>query len=173
MFDIGFSELLLIGIAALVVFGPEDLPRVARTIGHVLGKFRRYVADVKSDISREMEAADLKNLVSDVQDSARSLQATLNEQAQAFQSEFQAGVTALESEVDSISANSVGARELLAEGSDGPDLVLGQANLLKPASVNNEATYSESELFVPTESSADEQLDLFSATSGTLSRSKE
>jgi len=173
MFDIGFSELLLIGVAALVIFGPEDLPRVARTIGHVLGKFRRYVADVKSDISREMEAADLKNLVSDVQDSARSLQASLNEQAQAFQSEFKVGVAELESEVGSISAGSEATRALSTDGSDGQDGVLEQTNLLEPAPVMNEAAHTESELVMPTENSTDEQLDLFSATPGTVSRSKE
>ncbi len=88
MFDIGFSELVLIGIVGLVVFGPEELPRVARTVGLLLGRLRRYVADVKSDISREMEASEMKSLVSDVQESARSLQSSINEQAAAFKAEF-------------------------------------------------------------------------------------
>ena len=50
MFDIGFSELMLIGIVALIVIGPERLPKVARTLGHLLGRAQRYVNDVKSDI---------------------------------------------------------------------------------------------------------------------------
>ena len=50
MFDIAFSELLIIGIVALVVIGPERLPKVARTVGHLLGRMQRYVSDVKSDI---------------------------------------------------------------------------------------------------------------------------
>lgn len=88
MFDIGFSELVLIAIVGLVVFGPEELPRVARTAGHLLGRLRRYVADVKSDISREMEASEMKSLVSDVQESARAFQSSINEQAAAFRAEF-------------------------------------------------------------------------------------
>lgn len=99
MFDIGFSEILLIGIVGLVVFGPEELPRVARTVGHLLGKLRRYVSDVKADISREMEASEMKTLVADVQESARSLEASLNAQAQALQAELSAGAAAVEQEV--------------------------------------------------------------------------
>lgn len=92
MFDVGFSELVVIGVVALVVFGPEDLPRVARTVGHLLGKFRRYVADVKSEIAQEMEAADLKRLYDDVQSSAQSLQASVQEHAQAVRDELQSSV---------------------------------------------------------------------------------
>lgn len=74
MFDIAFSELLIIGIVALVVIGPERLPKVARTAGHLLGRMQRYVSDVKSDISREMKLDELKNLRAEVQDSAQDLQ---------------------------------------------------------------------------------------------------
>lgn len=60
MFDIGFTELLLIGVVALLVVGPERLPKVARTAGHLLGRFQRYVASVKSDISREVQLEELR-----------------------------------------------------------------------------------------------------------------
>ena len=60
MFDIGFSELLMIGVVALIVIGPERLPKVARTAGHLYGRMQRYVSDVKSDISREIEIDELK-----------------------------------------------------------------------------------------------------------------
>lgn len=60
MFDIGFSELLVVGVVALIVIGPERLPRVARTAGHMLGRLQRYVGTVKSEISREMELDELK-----------------------------------------------------------------------------------------------------------------
>ncbi|KAF7599838.1 MAG: twin-arginine translocase subunit TatB [Candidatus Dactylopiibacterium carminicum] len=98
MFDIGFSEILVIGIVALVVFGPEELPRVARTAGHWLGKLRRYVSAVKADIDREIEAAELKTLVDDVQSSARKLQASLTEQASAFEAELSREVTPVAAE---------------------------------------------------------------------------
>jgi len=74
MFDIGFSELLVIGVVALIVIGPEKLPKVARTLGHLLGRAQRYVNDVKSDINREIQLDELKKLQAEVTESARSLE---------------------------------------------------------------------------------------------------
>ena len=71
MFDVGFSEVVIIAIIALVILGPERLPKVARTIGFWLGKARRMVADVKSDIDREMresELTDLRKLGNEISD---------------------------------------------------------------------------------------------------------
>lgn len=82
MFDVGFSELLLLAIVALVVLGPERLPKVARTAGHLLGRLQRYVSDVKSDINREMQLEELKKLQSQVEDSARSLERSVTAQMQ-------------------------------------------------------------------------------------------
>ena len=78
MFDIGFSELIVIGIVALVVIGPERLPKVARTAGHLLGRLQRYVNDVKADINREMQLDELRKLQADMQESARDLERNLN-----------------------------------------------------------------------------------------------
>jgi sec-independent protein translocase protein TatB len=60
MFDIGFTELLVIGVVALIVIGPERLPKVARTAGHLYGRMQRYVSSVKSDISREMQMDEIR-----------------------------------------------------------------------------------------------------------------
>lgn len=60
MFDIGFSELVVIGVVALVVVGPERLPKVARTAGHLFGRFQRYVGGVKADLRREFEFEELE-----------------------------------------------------------------------------------------------------------------
>ena len=71
MFDVGFSEVVIIAIIALVILGPERLPKVARTIGFWVGKARRMVADVKTDIDREMresELADLRKLGDEISD---------------------------------------------------------------------------------------------------------
>ena len=62
MFDIGFYELVVVGVVALIVIGPERLPKVARTAGHLLGRFQRYAASVKSDISREMQMEELRKV---------------------------------------------------------------------------------------------------------------
>jgi sec-independent protein translocase protein TatB len=81
VFDFSVWELVVIGGVALVVIGPERLPRVARTAGHLLGRFQRYVADVKSDINREIELAELKKLQTTVQDAAREIEQTVREGA--------------------------------------------------------------------------------------------
>lgn len=70
MFDIGFSELLVIGVVALVVLGPERLPRVARTLGILMGRMQRYVADVKADIGREIELDELRKMRESIEKSA-------------------------------------------------------------------------------------------------------
>ena len=82
MFDIGFSELMLIGIVALIVIGPERLPKVARTLGHLLGRAQRYVNDVKSDINREIQLDELKKLQTQVTDSARELEDSVRKEYQ-------------------------------------------------------------------------------------------
>lgn len=74
MFDIGFSEFVVIGIVALVVIGPERLPKVARTAGHLFGRMQRYVADVKADLNREMDASELRDLKNTVTEAANSMQ---------------------------------------------------------------------------------------------------
>ncbi len=71
MFDIGFTELMLIGIVALVVIGPERLPKVARTAGQWIGKLNRYVSQVKQDIDRDMKLEELRKMQQDMKDSAQ------------------------------------------------------------------------------------------------------
>ena len=71
MFDIAFSELLVIGIVALIVIGPERLPKVARTAGQWLGKLNRYVAQVKQDIDRDMKLEELRKLQQEMKETAQ------------------------------------------------------------------------------------------------------
>ncbi|MFV0371775.1 MAG: Sec-independent protein translocase protein TatB [Azonexus sp.] len=85
MFDIGFSELVVIGIVALVVIGPERLPKVARTVGHLLGRAQRYVNDVKADINREMQLDELRKLQAQVNESARSLETSMRQEIGSLQ----------------------------------------------------------------------------------------
>ncbi|HJW53536.1 MAG TPA: Sec-independent protein translocase protein TatB [Burkholderiaceae bacterium] len=90
MFDFSFGELAVIGAVALVVLGPERLPKVARTVGEWAGKAQRYVSQVKADINREMEVAELKKL----QEQARGI-------AHEFESAVQSEVKGIESSVSS------------------------------------------------------------------------
>lgn len=79
MFDVSFTELMLIGVVALVVIGPERLPKVARTVGHLLGRAQRYVTDVKSDIQREIDLGEVNKLKKQMDDAAQSLQSSMKE----------------------------------------------------------------------------------------------
>lgn len=77
MFDFSFGELAVIGTVALVVLGPERLPKVARQVGDWVGKAQRYVSQVKSDINREMELAELKKLQEEARSAAQSVQSAV------------------------------------------------------------------------------------------------
>ena len=77
MIDLGIDKLALIGAVALIVIGPEKLPRVARTVGHMIGKAQRYVADVKAEVNRSIELEELKKMKSSVEDAARNLEQTI------------------------------------------------------------------------------------------------
>jgi sec-independent protein translocase protein TatB len=85
MFDIGFSELIVIALVALIVIGPERLPRVARTLGALLGRAQRYVNDVKSDIQREVDLDELKNIRSTFQDAAKSVEQSVHQAGEELQ----------------------------------------------------------------------------------------
>jgi sec-independent protein translocase protein TatB len=78
MFDIGFSELMVIAVVALVVIGPERLPRVARTAGHLMGRLQRYVNDVKADINREMELEELRKFKNEFEQAAQTVQSQVS-----------------------------------------------------------------------------------------------
>lgn len=85
MFDVSFTELLLIGVVALVVIGPERLPKVARTVGHLLGRAQRYVTDVKRDIQREIDIDEMTKLKKQMDDAAHSLQESMRETTASLQ----------------------------------------------------------------------------------------
>lgn len=86
MFDVSFTELMVIGVIALIVIGPERLPRVAKTIGHLLGRAQRYVSDVKGDIRREIELDDLRKFKSEMDDAAQSVQSSLRDTEKSLRS---------------------------------------------------------------------------------------
>lgn len=75
MIDLGLSKLALIGVVALIVIGPEKLPKVARMAGSLYGRAQRYLHQVKSEVSREIELDELRNLHKEVQDTAMSIKA--------------------------------------------------------------------------------------------------
>ncbi len=100
MFDFSIGELAVIGTVALVVLGPERLPRVARTVGEWAGKAQRYVAQVKSDINREVELADLKKLQDEARDMARSIESTVKGNVASLQAGIDSTVKSLNTGFD-------------------------------------------------------------------------
>jgi len=90
MIDFGFDKIALIGAVALIVIGPEKLPRVARTVGHLLGKAQRYVADVKAEVNRSIELDELKKMKTQFEDAARDVEQAVNKEVNAASAEFNA-----------------------------------------------------------------------------------
>ena len=78
MFDVGFLEILVIGIVSLIVIGPEKLPAVARTVGTWVGKAQRFVRGVKSDFASELKSGDLQKIIGDQNDQISELRSLVN-----------------------------------------------------------------------------------------------
>jgi sec-independent protein translocase protein TatB len=89
MIDFGFDKIALIGAVALIVIGPEKLPRVARTVGHMLGKAQRYVADVKAEVSRSIELEELQKMKSQFETAARDVEQTVRTEVASATSDLQ------------------------------------------------------------------------------------
>jgi len=125
MFDISFTELLVIGAVALIVLGPEKLPRLARTVGHLAGRLQRYVADVKADINREIELEELRKMRDSMQQAASSFESSV-------QSELAKTETELNQSVESLAADP--APPAAAAGAEPPRAVADE----KPAQASGE-----------------------------------
>jgi sec-independent protein translocase protein TatB len=87
--DLGLSKMALIGAVALIVIGPEKLPRVARTVGTLLGKAQRYVSDVKAEVNRSMELDELRKMKETVESAARDVENSVSTAAADFDKQWQ------------------------------------------------------------------------------------
>ena len=92
MFDIAFTELMVIGVVALIVIGPEKLPRMARTVGHLAGRLQRYVSDVKADINREIELDELRKMRDSMQQAASGFENSVQSELQQTETELNKSV---------------------------------------------------------------------------------
>jgi sec-independent protein translocase protein TatB len=88
MLDLGIDKIALIGVVALIVLGPEKLPRVARMVGNMMGRAQRYVAEVKSEVNRQMDLEELKKMKTEMESAASSVQQTIHENAGEVKSSF-------------------------------------------------------------------------------------
>ena len=89
MIDLGISKMALIGAVALIVIGPEKLPGVARTLGALLGKAQRYVADVKAEVNRSMTPGELEKMRESVEGAARDVENSIQTQSAYFEKSWQ------------------------------------------------------------------------------------
>lgn len=120
MFDVGVSELAVIGVIALVVLGPERLPKVARTAGHLFGRLQRYVHTVKADINREIDASEFAKMKQEVSDATKAFETTVANETSAIEAEARKIQTEAEA-VASSAAKTVAPTqaEILASQTDG------------------------------------------------------
>jgi sec-independent protein translocase protein TatB len=111
MIDFGFDKLALIGAVALIVIGPEKLPKVARTVGHLFGKAQRYVADVKAEVNRSIELDELKKMKTEFEDAARDVQSSVEknvrEAGQSFESDWRDATGGLSGDGSSAGTGSI------------------------------------------------------------------
>ncbi len=105
MFDISFAEVLIIAVVALVVIGPERLPKTVRTLGHLMGRAQRYVSEIKADVQREMELEELRKVQQSVQgisqDIEKSVQSAVQETEKTVK-QAEGSVREIESELNRI-----------------------------------------------------------------------
>ena len=125
MFDVGFSELIVIGVVALVVIGPERLPKVARTAGVLVGRLQRYVAQVKADINREMDSAELGKVKQEFESAARSFQTEVESKAREVETEIRDAQSKIDRELAQATAPTPETPPPLDAAPPSPQLELG------------------------------------------------
>ncbi|MEX0959709.1 MAG: Sec-independent protein translocase protein TatB [Burkholderiales bacterium] len=108
MFDLSFIEIVIIAVVMLLVVGPERLPKVARTLGHLFGRMQRYVTDIKTDINREIELDELRKLQSSMQDAARDIEESVSKQVKYVESEVKEAEDQARKSVESLEPKSGG-----------------------------------------------------------------
>jgi sec-independent protein translocase protein TatB len=129
MFDVSFSELMLIGVVALVVIGPERLPKVARTAGLLFGRMQRYVATVKADIEREVNMSELKDL-QNLKKEVEVLQSEVNAAGQEIAQAATANISMAQKSIAEIQAQAqLGSGSVAATGLAQPTPSVDQADV--------------------------------------------
>jgi sec-independent protein translocase protein TatB len=140
MFDLGFSEIAVVAVVALVVLGPERLPKVARTAGHMFGRLQRYVANVKADIAREVDASELSKIKQEVETAARSFESSVKEQAASFESEARAIEQEAQKALSDPAAGSSGATSAVSPDAAALTSPTATATALPPATASASAS---------------------------------
>ena len=114
MFDMGFTEMMLIGIVALIVIGPERLPGVARTAGKYFGRLKRFMTSVKADVEQELRADELRQILADQQQELDTIKDSMNVVGKAFEKEVNDASAAGESLVENLDEISSNPEQIVA-----------------------------------------------------------
>lgn len=144
MFDFSAAEIFVIGVVALIVIGPERLPRVAKTVGNLFGRLQRYVSEVKSDINREIELEELRNLKATMQDAARSIEQSVTAQVNYIDSEVKQAGAEVQKQVESAVAPVTGIQLVPSATPDSENPVTGSEETV-PATEPPDASPSQPE----------------------------
>jgi len=126
MFDMGFTEMMLIGIVALIVIGPERLPGVARTAGKYFGRLKRFMTSVKADVEQELHADELRQILADQQRELNTLKDTISDAGKE-----------IEKEASAVSAAGASLADNLDESTASPDQSEAPAAVDEPAAVES------------------------------------
>ncbi|MFK8083033.1 MAG: Sec-independent protein translocase protein TatB [Granulosicoccus sp.] len=137
MFDVGFTEVFLIGVVSLVVIGPERLPAVARTVGQWVAKLQRFVRGVKTDLASELETGDLKKLIGDQKDQIDELRQMVSTTKKEFQSTAQ---TVMKSTKEGLSELETSVNEAKADVAKVSEAVQADTHTSAPVSSGSKAT---------------------------------
>ncbi len=105
MFNFGLSEIMVIAVVGLIVIGPERLPKVAKTVGHLFGRMQRYASQVKAEIDREVQLDELKNLQKTMKEAADEIEADVSSQFNFIQSEIDEADKELSDSVENAKSN--------------------------------------------------------------------
>lgn len=135
MFDVAFSELVVIAVVALIVIGPEKLPKVARTLGFLAGRMQRYVSNVKADIEREMQFEDLQKLQQEIKDNVMAGKAQVLQATEQIQDHIQQEVNTIEQ----LASHATSSDEVVAASTPGTDV----GNIVESTPVEVPASHSK------------------------------
>ncbi|MGV2292104.1 Sec-independent protein translocase protein TatB [Trinickia sp. YCB016] len=119
MLDLGLTKMALIGVVALVVLGPERLPRVARTAGALFGRAQRYINDVKAEVTREIELDELRRMKTEFETAASNVQNTIHENVKRHETELNEAWNAGTSVSPSIAGGAAFSESSIADGGAG------------------------------------------------------
>jgi len=137
MFDLGFTEMMLIGIVALVVIGPERLPGVARTAGKYFGRLKRFMTSVKADVEQELRADELRQILADQQRELNTLKDTISDAGKEIEKEASAVNDAGASLAESLDEDAV-KPDVAETSADGDQSVAEESSKATPSSTAGE-----------------------------------